>query len=184
MFAPNYDKKDRKISGYNAPAPALDISPATVYCSQYMQTKEPEADRSYHHTHRLQFILFFYFSLSEPGNLRVRDNDLFNLFSSFPPPFPHSSKSLLVQGTYRAFILGVEQCVCFMLTTFQTEYFPVLFLNPLISHHHPPFAFSFTGPLSPIPLPFFLPPNPSLPLMTPASQATHLPPHPKAVKKL
>ena len=96
MFAPNYDKKDRKISGYNAPAPALDISPATVYCSQYMQTKEPKADRSYHHTHRLQFILFFYFSLSVPGNLRVRDNDLCNLFSSFPPPFPHSSKSLLV----------------------------------------------------------------------------------------
>ena len=87
MFAPNYDKKDRKISGYNAPAPALDISAATVYCSQYMQTKEPEADRSYHHALRLQFILFFYFSLSVPGNLRVRDNDLCNLFSSFPTRF-------------------------------------------------------------------------------------------------
>ena len=103
MFALSYDKKDRKISGYNAPLPpAPDISPPTVYCSQYMQTKEPTYKQykptvptSTHTGYNSSFSSFFFF-VTVPGNLRVRDNDLFNLFFSFPPPFPHSSKSLLV----------------------------------------------------------------------------------------
>lgn len=99
MFSPSYDKKDRKISGYKAPLPpALDVSPPTVYCSQYMQTKEPAnkptAPTSTHTGYNSSFSSFFF--LLVPGNLRVRDNDLFNLFFSFPPPFPHSSKRLLV----------------------------------------------------------------------------------------
>lgn len=65
MFAPNYDKKDRRISGYNVPPPALDISPSTVYCSQYMQTKEPAykptAPTSIHTGYNSSFSSFFFF---------------------------------------------------------------------------------------------------------------------------
>ena len=67
MFALSYDKKDRKISGYNAPLPpAPDISPPNVYCSQYMQTKEPAykptAATSTHTGYNLSFSSFFFFS--------------------------------------------------------------------------------------------------------------------------